>query len=106
MALRLVLCAYLDVLCDGSSTMLDVNLAADAVSFAAGINSGVATFDPTRQLNQELNIAADPPTTVIAVTDQAGGNSVSGTLTGTILSLTWSAPNTNNFVARLFVEMA
>lgn len=106
MSLQTVACVYTDVLSDGSSTVYSVDLATGPVSFQAGINAGFPSYSGDRQILNGFDPSVTPPTSAISAIDTGGSaSSIGATMSGTVLTLTFTPANPNGYVARVITEV-
>lgn len=109
MAMQLVACVYFDITGDGTSTTAAIDLSTDAVSFAAGLNE---TFVPTggaqvqRTLSPEFKVTSkNQPVSVTAIVTDDAGYTATGTVSGTVLNVTFSSALASGFILRCFSEL-
>lgn len=111
MSLRLVACVWFNVVGDGSSTAINIDLTTDPVSFSAGLSTEVTKFADgsnlfsTRELSTDFKITSkNPPIAAIATVIESGP-SASSTVSGTILTVTFVSALSAGQVTRVFVEL-
>lgn len=112
MPLKLVACAWFDVLGDGSNTVIAIDLTTDAVSFSAGLNREATKYADSsnlftgRELSKGFKITSKNIPSAVLATVVDSGASASSTLSGAILTVTFSSALASGFASRVLVELA
>jgi hypothetical protein len=110
MALSLIVPVWFDISGDGSSTVANIDLTTDAVSFSAGINN---TFQPTggdvvaRAVSKGFRITNKnlPTGTAYGTVITDGSIAATSSVSGTVMTITFASAPANTAVTRCVVEL-
>lgn len=109
MTMKKAVTAWFDIVGDGVSTSVNIDLASDPVSFTAGLGTGRNTFFPNTYVNRELTVKFDPtiaPSSIFAAwVDYQDYSIVSTSLSGTVVTVTFSAAIPSYYAVRVGIEL-